>query len=209
MKYRNFRDFKITKKCTKKYRTHSAYKEYLKKDFNNRCAYCNMLDEIIAPKSFEIDHFIPRNIFKDVKPELEYDYDNLMYACPKCNGNKSDNYKGNINDNKKENEIFYNPVEVDYNDIFYRNEYGGISSEDLKGNDMILILKLYNPIHNFAWIIDNIQEVQEKVSQKINEIEDTESEEYKKLKDADYRLLKYKDKLVKLFKANYYNSKWK
>lgn len=163
MRYKDFRNFKIIKNCTKKYKTHSHYRECLANDFKNRCAYCNMPDSIIAPKSFEIDHFIPRNIFKNIKPELEYDYDNLMYSCPKCNGNKSDNYKGNIKSEKIENDLFYNPVEIDYNDIFYRNEYGGISSEDSKGNEMILILNLYNPIHNFAWIIDNIEEVQKKL----------------------------------------------
>ena len=209
MKYKSFRNFKIIKNCTKKYKTHSSYKKYLQEDFKHRCAYCNMLDEIIEPKPFEIDHFIPRNTFKNIKPELEYDYQNLMYACPKCNVNKGDNYKGDINNDKIENGFFYNPVEVDYNDIFYRNEYGGISSEDEKGNEMILTLNLYNPIHNFAWIIDNIQEVEEKISKKMANMKDTESEEYKKMKDADYRLLKYKNTLVKIFKANYYNSKWK
>lgn len=209
MKYKNFRNFKITRTCTKKYTTHSSYKENLQKDFKNRCAYCNMLDVIIAPKPFEIDHFIPRNIFEEIKPELEYDYDNLMYSCPKCNGYKSDNYKGDINSEGKENELFYNPVKVDYNDVFYRNEYGGISSEDTKGNEMILILKLYNPIHNFSWIIDNIQEIQDKINKKMKEMGDIKKEEYKKLEEAEYRLLKYKDKFINLFKANYYNKNWK
>ncbi len=209
MKYKKFRDFKITRNCKKKYKTYSRYKENLKEDFKSRCAYCNMPDNIIAPEPFEIDHFIPQNAFENIKPELKYEYDNLMYSCPKCNGNKSDKYKGDINNGKIENEFFYNPVEIDYNEIFYRNEYGGISSEDKKGNEMILTLNLYNPIHNFAWIIDSIEEVEEKIDEEMDKIKDKKSEKYEKLKEADYRLLKYKDNLVKLFKANYYNSKWK
>lgn len=209
MKYRNFRNFKIIKNCNRKYRTYTLYKNFLQKDFRNRCAYCNMLDEIIAPKPYEVDHFIPRDAFKDVKPELEYDYLNLMYSCPKCNGNKSDFYKGNINEEKIYNEYFYNPVETDYNEIFYRNEYGGISSVDKKGNEMILMLKLYNPIHNLAWLIDKIDEIEEKVSKEMESIKNDNSVKYKKLMDVDYRLLRYKDKLIKIFKANYYNNEWK
>lgn len=208
MKYKNFRNFRIIRNCNEKYKTHSSYKSFLQKDFKNRCAYCNMLDEIVFPKPYEIDHFIPRKIFESVKPQLEYTYDNLMYSCPKCNGKKSDEYEGNINNDKIENNLFYNPVDIDYNDIFYRNEYGGISSEDEKGNQMIVKLNLYNPIHNLAWLIDEINEVEVKVSKKIKK-NDVSKEKMEKLKDADYRLLKYKDNLVKLFKANYYNSKWK
>ena len=132
-----------------------------------------------------------------------------MIASPSSIIKESDKYKGDINNGKIENEFFYNPVEIDYNEIFYRNEYGGISSEDKKGNEMILALNLYNPIHNFAWIIDKIEEVEEKIDKEMEKIKDKESEKYAKLKEADYRLLKYKDNLVKLFKANYYNSKWK
>lgn len=208
MKYKDFRNFKIVRSCDKKYKTCNSYKPFLKKDFKNRCAYCNMLDEIVLPKEYETDHFIPRNTFKDIKPELEYTYDNLMYSCPKCNGKKSDEYEGDINSDKIENNAFYNPIEVDYNEVFYRNEYGGISSENKKGNQMIVKLNLYNPIHNLAWLIDEITEIEGKVAKKIND-DGTNKERITKLKDADYRLLKYKDDLIKLFKANYYNSKWK
>ena len=39
-------------------------KEYLRANFKNRCAYCNMHDEWILPLPFQIDHFIPRAKFE-------------------------------------------------------------------------------------------------------------------------------------------------
>ena len=50
-----------------------------------------------------------------------------------------------------------NPVMTDYNDIFYRNELGGIDSEDPKGREMIRLLKLYRPIHNLAWLVERLE----------------------------------------------------
>ena len=83
-----------------------------------------------------------------------------MWACPKCNLSKGDKYKGDFQGSSKiENELFYNPVEVDYNDIFFRNEIGGIDSEDEKGREMIKLLKLYRPIHNLAWLIERLEKL--------------------------------------------------
>lgn len=209
MKYSDFRNFRIVRTCDREYITCESYRKYLQEDFKHRCAYCNMYDDIIGVKSYEIEHFIPRNIFENIKPELEYNYNNLMYACPKCNGKKKDKYKGDINSGIIENELFYNPVEVDYNTIFYRNEYGGISSLDEKGNDMIVTLNLYNPVHNLGWIIDKISEIEEKISEKLNSEKDMDKFKRDKLENADYKLLKYRKDLMKIFNANYYNKKWK
>lgn len=52
--------------------------------------------------------------------------------------------------------IIYTRV-TDYNDIFYRNELGGIDSEDPKGREMIRLLKLYRPIHNLAWLVERLE----------------------------------------------------
>ena len=49
MKYDEFRNFKITRTCNKEYKRYKSYKKFLKKDFHNRCAYCNTWDFIIEP----------------------------------------------------------------------------------------------------------------------------------------------------------------
>ena len=181
----------------------------MEKDFKHRCAYCNMKDEIVKPLPFQVDHYIPEDAFKNVRPELKTDYENLMYACPKCNSKKRKKYKGNINDKKIENELFYNPVETDYNEIFYRDEHGKILSSDKKGNEMIVMLHLYSPVHQIAWILDEIQQVQEKIKNKIQSNENMSEEKKQKLQEAHYKLLDYYVEMLQIFKANYYSKEWK
>ncbi len=72
--------------CTKKYARYRYYKAYLREDFNKRCGYCDDRDIICGGiRGFHIDHFRPQKPFS----HLENDYNNLVYACPYCNGGKS------------------------------------------------------------------------------------------------------------------------
>lgn len=93
MRYKNFRDFKIKRTCSKKFSDYKKYKEYLAKDFMHRCAYCNTLDNVIEPLYFTVDHYVPRDVFKGRNDTLDNDYNNLMYTCPKCNFAKGSKYK--------------------------------------------------------------------------------------------------------------------
>jgi len=75
--------------------------EALKRDYKNpenkvalgkssygKCMYC---ESKIAHIDFaHVEHIKPKA--EDKYPELKYDWDNLGYACPKCNNAKSDNY---------------------------------------------------------------------------------------------------------------------
>ena len=83
MKYDEFRNFKITRTCNKEYKRYKSYKKFLKKDFHNRCAYCNTWDFIIEPLGFAIDHYVPRKTFKNIDKTFSNNYNNLMYVCPK------------------------------------------------------------------------------------------------------------------------------
>lgn len=127
---------------------------------------------------YHIEHFIPVNAFKEKKDSLLTEYDNLMWACPKCNLSKGNKYKGDFqNSSKIENELFYNPVEVDYNDIFFRNEIGGIESRDQKGQEMIKLLKLYRPIHNLAWLIERLEKLTLNLEEEAENEKDIERKE--------------------------------
>lgn len=85
-----FKRHTIIRDCDKNYKDYHNYKEYLKKDFKNRCAYCNMHDKWIMPLPYQIDHFIPRVECKKAgRNDLDHDYRNLMYSCPVCNRLKS------------------------------------------------------------------------------------------------------------------------
>ncbi|HFI0424128.1 TPA: HNH endonuclease [Streptococcus suis] len=165
-----FRHHIIKRTCSKHYQNYSSYKKYLKKDFQNKCAYCNVSDEQITTY-FEVDHFIPSKICKEYnRHDLITDYNNLIYSCKKCNLAKSDLYDGGEIPEELSNDRFYNPVEIDYNKIFYRNIIGGIDSKDIKGRNMIVDLKLYRIFHNYAWISEELFRILSVIDSKIEGI---------------------------------------
>ena len=171
MKIKDFKNHAIIRSNPPYYSNYSSYKPFLEEDFSKRCAYCNLSrDAITTP--FEIDHFIPRNAFKTIRPDLETDYKNLIYSCKKCNIAKSNKFKGDLTSKEPTNELFYDPVLVDYNTVFYRNELGAIDSDDPKGKEMIKLLKLYRPIHILAWICDEMNQTAEKLEKVIDSTTD-------------------------------------
>lgn len=205
MKYAEFKEHDIQRTCVKKYDTPQKYKSHLQKDFCGKCCYCNMPEDLVTVP-YHVEHFVPENAFKGIRDDLWTDYNNLMWSCPKCNLSKGDKYKGDIYDvTKIENELFYNPVEIDYNDIFYRNELGGIDSDDLKGREMINMLKLYRPVHNLAWLLERLEKLcdQLEVQQKIEK----DLEKRKLLESAAGKVARKCVEIEKLFRAVYRGTK--
>ena len=113
-----------------------------------------------------------------------------------------ENMNGDTNNLKIENELFYNPVEVDYNEVFYRNEYGGIDSDDEKGRKMIASLKLYRSLYNFAWMLEELCNTAEKLEEKIKDekVPESKKEQYKEALDI---INNYYRKVHILFKKSY------
>lgn len=69
---------------------HIKCKMYLRNDFRFECAYCRMREQdtgVLREDYFEKDHFVARTSEADIDLDS---YDNMIYACSKCNGNKSD-----------------------------------------------------------------------------------------------------------------------
>lgn len=126
-----------------------------------------MLDETVTTP-FEIDHFIPKAVFREKRIDLETEYTNLVYSCKKCNNAKRQQFSGNIDARNPTNELFYDPVLTDYNTIFYRNEIGAIDSNDDKGKKSITLLKLYRPIHILAWICEELNDTAERLEAAVN-----------------------------------------
>lgn len=203
MKY-TFKKHNILRNCNEKFDDYHKYKPYLRNDFSCRCAYCNLCDESVTTH-FEIDHYIPKDAFESKRPELLTLYDNLVYSCKKCNQAKSSKFKGDVNSNPLNNELFYNPALVDYNTIFYRDESGSIVSDDEKGQNMIKMLKLYRPINNLAWICERLYEGYLQITEKMSKL-DIESDEYTLYKEIKYKLLELHSNLYKYFIANYNES---
>lgn len=62
-----------------------AYRQHVRSDFDESCAYC-LLSEIFAAgeENFELDHYRPQSIF----PEDKLNYYNIYYSCHPCNNIK-------------------------------------------------------------------------------------------------------------------------
>lgn len=205
MKYTEFKGHDIRRSCSEQFDKPQKYKKYLQKDFHGRCCYCNMSEELVTVP-YHVEHFIPEKEFKGKRDDLKTDYNNLMWSCPKCNLSKGDKYKGDLLKNPNiENELFYNPVDTDYNSIFYRNELGGIDSDDLKGREMIKLLKLYRPVHNLALLLEELEKLSEQLDEQCKRERDPEKS--KILESAAGKVAMKCVKIEKLFRAVYRGKK--
>ena len=59
-------------------------KEKLRSIYKNKCAFCEQRIE-----QFAVEHFRPKNIYY----WLAYSWDNLLLACPTCNGHKNKHFE--------------------------------------------------------------------------------------------------------------------
>lgn len=70
------------------YETYVSFKPWLRDEFSFRCVYC-LNRELWYPDgdaAFGVDHVQPQCL----QPELVADYENLVYACNRCNWLKGD-----------------------------------------------------------------------------------------------------------------------
>lgn len=203
MKYEDFKHHKIHKRKGLSFDDPHKYAKYLSEDFSGRCCYCNMSEDSITA-SFHVEHFIPVKVFEGKKDNLLTDYENLMWACPKCNLSKSSKYAGDLmKSNNIENKLFYNPVETDYNDIFYRNEIGAIDSDDQKGREMIKELKLYRPVHTLSWLVEKLETTHELLEKAV--CSETDPDRKREQECAKNRIANIYIKKQKVFRAAYKN----
>lgn len=156
-----FRSQSPIRKCTKKYVSYNSFKPFLATDFNYRCGYTDCSDFWFGGKSnFHIDHFIPWKNHPDL-PNLKNSYSNLVYCCSFVNILKS-------NDETD----YLDPCNTDYNDHFYRNLNGEIRPNPKSKSAIYMYdkLKLYMQRYQIIWMLDNLFNKVELLS---NEIEIT------------------------------------
>ena len=128
--------------------SYRRYKKYLRKDFNGRCGYSDCRDFWFGgPNNFEIDHFKPKSIF----PSLKECYDNLVYSCAFANRAKSNDW---------DEKMYLDPVRIDYNKHFYRDESGNICPDENSpaAQYMYKKMKLYLKRYGIIWMLDTLQE---------------------------------------------------
>ncbi len=110
------------------YKSYRDYKPFLRDEFTFRCVYC-LEREVWYPNrdgSFSADHFVP----KVIDPSLDTDYENLVYACLRCNAFKQAQV------------LLLNPARVAFADHFCVKEDGHIEALSLEAQDLIDLLDL-------------------------------------------------------------------
>lgn len=149
----------------KKLSDYRQYKDFLARDFKNRCGYTHCLDFWFGGKTnFQIDHFKPKSKF----PDLETEYNNLVYSCSYVNRAKS-------NDDGS----YLDPVDEDYNAHFYRDELGNIYPRE--GSEaaryMYIRLKLYLKRHSIIWMLEQLEQKMLLLQQLIEDLDNPEAKD--------------------------------
>ncbi len=109
-----------------------SFKPWLRDEFEFRCVYC-LVRERWCPEgeaAFSVEHLQPRGKF----PELIGSYENLAYACCRCNGAKSDD------------EDLIDPTRVPLRDHLLIRSDGVIESLSNDGEVLILACQLSRPV---------------------------------------------------------------
>ncbi len=112
------------------WREYRKYREWLRDEFSFRCVYClerEVWRDMREP--MHVDHFEPQAIRKDLKCE----YTNLLYACPACNSQKSD-------------QLLPDPCEIALGDCVRVHADGRIEALNEHGDALIGILALDDPL---------------------------------------------------------------
>jgi len=145
--------------CTKKFKDYRSYKNHIREDFHRRCGYCNDYDYLCnGIRGFHIDHFIPLSPYKEQRPAIETDYNNLVYSCPYCNIAKRNDWpSGDIDVNITENKGYIDPCLLDYDNQFERHDDGRIRPTTPVGKYMFRRLKLGLRRHQLAWTLEKLR----------------------------------------------------
>ncbi|HEY3862915.1 MAG TPA: HNH endonuclease signature motif containing protein [Verrucomicrobiae bacterium] len=108
------------------YFQYRQYRNWLRDEFAFRCIYCLRRETwLTMSRDYQIDHFLP----KSDHPNVERDYDNLVYACSECNGTKAAKY-------------LPSPESVAYGDCMSVDGNGEIHALNERGKTIIEALRL-------------------------------------------------------------------
>lgn len=152
-----------------KWKTNRANKKWLEKDFSNRCAYCDDWDLFNGKsRSYHVEHFAPKDKF----PALEFKYENLLYACPYCNGAKSNKWpSSDPTKNVIGDKGFLDPCEDEYYKHLHRNNDGSIGYDTLLGKYIYEELGLNLFHHKAIYRITSIDTYLDRLDEKIKILE--------------------------------------
>lgn len=113
----------------------------LKADFNNRCGYCDCHD-LWKHTFYEVDHFVPYAVFKNLKNIKKSDYSNLVYSCRFCNNSKRNKWPSQDEEIHNNGKLgFIDPCNKEYDTQFYRTNDGKIYWNTELGKWMFTVFK--------------------------------------------------------------------
>lgn len=136
-------------------------KDRLKQDFHNLCGYCGK-DYSIMREKFHIDHFVPKSIDSD----RINDYNNLVFACAKCNLIKSKKWPTRDKNLAHDGEIgFVDPASSEYDDHMERDEQGYIRGRTKLGKQICENLNFNIRRTDLYWKIQALYGIQEKLEE--------------------------------------------
>ena len=159
---------------------YGSYKPDLRKDFSNRCGYCDGLDGFYGgTRGFQIDHFAPKSLF----PELTLAYENLVYSCPFCNRAKSNKWIG-LNSMAPHNglEGFVDPCEQDFENHLDRDSFGKVFAKTEVGEYMVKHLNLRLLRHQYIWQSQKLEELARRINKLLPLVKNKSDREYQLLK---------------------------
>lgn len=147
--------------CIKIYKNHRSFKPYLKKDFNERCGYCDAHHSWHGgSKFYQIDHFAPKGKF----PSLINEYYNLVYSCYYCNHAKFEKWiSADHTINVINNEGFIDPCNDEYENHLERDDGGNIIYKSSLGKYMYVNLELGLERHSIYWNLDSLKRQREEL----------------------------------------------
>jgi len=103
-------------------KNYQRYRPELQEDFCHICGYCGK-HELVSHDGMRIDHFVPQS----VDPGRITDYQNLVYACFRCNSKKYEHWPTNDkNIPNNGNAGFVDPTDVTYDTHLGRGVDGSI-----------------------------------------------------------------------------------
>jgi hypothetical protein len=149
----------------KVFSNYRAYKDFLERDFNERCGYTDCPQFWFGGKrNFQIDHFMPRSSHS----HLANTYSNLVYSSSHVNRAKSDD----IGD-------YIDPCDTDYNEHFYRDSGGNIFPKESSApaKYMYKKLKLYLKRYGIIWTLDQLEQRMFRLQQLIEATGDQDAKE--------------------------------
>jgi hypothetical protein len=111
------------------YEDYRSYKDWLRDEFTFRCVYCLERERWYpsGQDAFAVEHVLPKGL-----PEyhhLECDYENLVYACNRCNA-------------AKRQEVILDPCSQPFAEHLRVGEDGQIEGRTVQGKDLVEILGL-------------------------------------------------------------------